>query len=268
MTFHVRAPASTANLGPSFDCAAAALDLWNELEVTEGGEGPGTDHLGVYAFSLLEPPDRFTFRFTDRIPRERGLGSSAATIALGLLAATAVRGEEPDPEELLALGLGLEGHPDNLAAVLAGGVTLTWDGRIARIADDAPATPLAIVPSHGVNTLESRTALPEMVSHADATFTVGRATVLGAALASADSDLFAAALGDRLHEPYRSPFLDEVRRSLPEGALGATLSGSGPTVIVWARKEAAGACEDELRRAYPDETILRLAVTPRGASTT
>src|SRR5947208_11495636 len=94
----VRAPASTANLGPGFDCAAAAIDLWNELEVTDDGE-PDVDHLGVRAFSLLAPPGGLSFRFTERIPRECGLGASAATVALGLLAASAVRGEEADPEE-------------------------------------------------------------------------------------------------------------------------------------------------------------------------
>jgi homoserine kinase len=264
LTVRVRAPASTANLGPGFDCAAVALDLWNELEVVEGGE-PDRGHLGVGAFSLLASPDGLEFRFTDRIPRERGLGSSAATIALGLVAACASTGREPDPEELLALGTDLEGHPDNLAAALAGGVCLTWNGRIARVADDLPATPIALVPDEGMRTADARALLPESVPRADAVFTVARATLLGAALAQADPELFAAALDDRLHEPYRSPFLAEVRSSLPAGALGATLSGAGPSVIVWARTEEAAACEDDLRGSFPDHHVSRLAVTPRGA---
>ncbi len=265
MTVLVRAPATTANVGPGFDCAAVALDLWNELEVSEGG-GADPEHLGVRAFSLLASPEGLDFRFTDRIPRERGLGSSAATVALGLVAACAVKGEKPDPETLLALGAELEGHADNLAATLAGGATLTWDGRIARIADSVPAVPIALIPEERTNTLESRAALPAEISHGDAAFTAGRAAVLGAALASGSAELFAAALADRLHEPYRSPFLEQVRAGLTQDALGATLSGSGPTVIVWARPEAAAACEDDLREAYPGLTVLRLAVTPRGAA--
>jgi homoserine kinase len=262
----VRAPATTANVGPGFDCVAVALDLWNELEVTDEGEPADPDHLGVRAFSLLTPTDGLSFRFTDRIPRERGLGSSAATVALGLVAAARVRDETPDLEELLALGLDLEGHPDNLAAALAGGATLTWDGRIARVADGVPASAIALIPDERVNTLESRAALPDAVPHEDAAFTAGRAAVLGAALAAGSTDLFAAALADRLHEPYRSPFLEEVRRDLPRGALGATLSGSGPTVIVWVEPEAATACKDQLRGRFPDLTVTELAATPRGAA--
>jgi homoserine kinase len=264
LNIRVRAPASTANLGPGFDCAAVALDLWNELEVAEGGE-PDPGHLGVRAFSLLASSEGFDFRFTDRIPRERGLGSSAATVALGLIAACAVNGREPDPEELLWVGTGLEGHPDNLAAALGGGVCLTWEGRIARVAADVPATPIALIPEEGMRTADARALLPEDVPRTDAVFTVGRAAILGAALANGDPELFSAALDDRLHEPYRSPFLREVRSSLPAGALGATLSGAGPSVIVWARTEAAPACEDELRRSFPDHQVLRLAVSPRGA---
>src|SRR5207244_12708546 len=148
---HVRAPATTANVGPGFDCAAVALDLWNELEVSDGG-GADAEQLGVRAFSLLASPEGLDFRFTDRIPRERGLGSSAATVALGLVAACAVKGETPDPETLLALGAELEGHADNLAATLAGGATLTWDGRIARIADNDPAVPMALIPQTSPDT--------------------------------------------------------------------------------------------------------------------
>jgi homoserine kinase len=264
VTIRVRAPATTANLGPGFDCAAVALELWNELEVDEGGE-PEPDHLGVQAYSLLAAPAGRTFTFTSRIPRERGLGSSASVIALGLVAGARAAGREPDPEELLELGLPLEGHPDNLAAALAGGVCLTWETRIARIADAVPAAPVALVPASRTNTAASRAALPETVPHADAAFTAGRAALLGAALASGSAELFASALHDRIHEPYRSPFLEEVRASLPETALGATLSGSGPTVMVWAREGESEACAAELGELHPDVQVLRLAVSGQGA---
>ena len=255
MTLRLRAPASTANIGPGFDCAAAALDLWNELTL-EQGDGADPEHLGVQAFARLAATDGWSFSFTDRIPRERGL---AAAIVTGL---------EASADELLAAGVDLEGHADNLAAALAGGVTLTFEGRVTRLADDAPAEPIALVPNTRVNTKESRTALPDTVSHEDAAHTAARAAYLGAALATGSPELFAEALDDRLHEPYRAantPLLAAARDELPAGALGATISGSGPTVIVWARPEAAVSVAAELARIHPDVEVMRLKVTPTGA---
>ncbi len=262
-----RAPATTANVGPGFDCAAIALDLWNELELGEGGE-PDLDHLGVRAFALYAEPAGRSFAFTARIPRERGLGSSAAAIALGLVAGAAAAGREPTVDELLACGLPLEGHSDNLAAALAGGVCATADGRVVRLADRAPAEPIALVPESRVRTGEARASLPDRISHDDAAYTVGHALLLGAALATRSVELFAAANVDRLHEPYRSlnaPLLDAVRADLPRGSVAVTLSGSGPTVIVWVRPEAAAACAAELAERFPDDAVLHLTTTPSGA---
>jgi homoserine kinase len=106
------------------------------------------------------------------------------------------------------------------------------------------------------------------VTHADAAFTAGRAALLGAALASGSEELFAAALADRLHEPYRSTLLTDVRRALPDGALGATLSGSGPTVIVWARGAAALDCARALEQHFGTEKVVSFAVSPLGAGPT
>ncbi len=268
MTIRVRAPATTANIGAGFDCAAAALDLWNELEVTDDGDRADPSHLAVRAFERLARSEGRSFRFTDRIPRARGLGSSAATVALGLVAGAIAAGAEPSADDLLAVGLDLEGHADNLAAALAGGVCVTWEGRIARIADDAPAVPLALVPADRVETLTARAALPASVPLADAAFSVARATLLGAAMASGAPELLAAAADDRLHEPYRAehaPLLAALRGQLPTGALGATLSGSGPTVIVWARADGAEAAAAELQGRFPDVEVLRLSISPTGA---
>jgi homoserine kinase len=267
----VRAPATSANLGPAFDCAAVALSLWNELEVTGGegvtveGEGAGElaadeTNLAVRAYALLADPAGKRFRFTNRIPLERGLGSSAAAIALGLTAAR----PDGDPEELLAAGLELESHADNLAAALVGGVTLTWEGRIARIAERLPLAPVALVPHERTSTEASRRSLPSAVPHADAAANAGRAALLAAGAAAGDPVLFAAGLDDRLHEPYRpSAALDAVRAELPVGARGATLSGSGPTVIVWA--DEAPHCAGELAERFGDHDVLPLTVTPKGA---
>ena len=263
----VRAPATTANLGPGFDCAAAALDFWNELVVGDGGE-PQLAHLGVRAFALLADPSGRSFVFETPIPQERGLGSSASVIALGLVAGAAAAGVDPPVEELLELGLPLEGHPDNLAAALAGGVTAVVDGGVVRLADGAPAVAIAVVPADAVRTDAARASLPETVPHADAAFTVGHAVLLGAALATGSAELFAAAAADRLHEPYRAktaPLLEELRSAKIDGALAVTLSGSGPTVIVWARPEDASACYDDVSKRIPDAQVLRLETTPSGA---
>ena len=280
----VRAPATTANLGPGFDSVAVALDLWNELEVRDGegveivGEGAAElrrdeTHLGLRAFDLVASSDNRHFRFTNRIPLARGLGSSAATIALGLVAATLAQGSRPDPSDLLSRGAELEGHADNLAAALVGGVCFTWeDGsqrRLARVARTMPVSPVAIVPRERVDTAASRAALPASVPHDDAAFTAGRAALLGAALAAGDSDLLAAGFADRLHEPYRAaaaPLLALVRADPPAGAIGATLSGSGPTVIVWAASDAAATCAADARARFGEADVLLLGVSPVGAA--
>jgi homoserine kinase len=261
-----RAPATTANLGPGFDVAGAALELWNELELTEGG-GADESHLGVRAFSVFASPADWEFEWTSRIPRKRGLGSSASIVALGLVAGASAACVQPGVEELLDAGLSLEGHADNLAPALAGGVCLTWDGRIARIADDLPALPIAVIPETQVATAESRRTLPGAVTHEDAVFSAARAALLGASIAAGDRRLFAASAEDRLHEPYRAstaPHLAELRAHLPDGALGATLSGSGPTVIVWAERDIS----DELRARYPQHEVLPLRVARQGAGPT
>jgi homoserine kinase len=282
-----RAPATTANLGPGFDCAAAALDLWNELRVegrTNGGptvviEGEGAGELAgdetnltLRAFALLAPVSRHSFTFTNRIPLERGLGSSAAAIALGLAAGEAASGLKVGSEDLLRLGLALEGHADNLAAALVGGVCLTWndngDQHVAQVATKLPLAAIAVVPEQRVATDGSRARLPALVAHDDAAHTAGRAALLGAALAAGDGELLAAAFHDALHEPYRggdAPLLSELRDDPPTGCVGVTLSGAGPSVVVWTRKEHRDECVDELRGRLPDAQVLPLEVASHGA---
>ena len=129
--------------------------------MTEGADQPPDPaHIGIRAFGLVASPEGLSFEWTDRIPRARGLGSSAATIALGMVAAAKWTGQELELEDLLARGGPLEGHSDNLAACLAGGACLTWDGRIARIADSLPLGAVAVIPEEKVRTAEARLALP------------------------------------------------------------------------------------------------------------
>jgi homoserine kinase len=269
---HAFAPATTANLGPAFDSAGAALDLWNEVVVDDAVEaaveieGEGADelprdstHLTLQAFALFAPPDRYRFSFVNRIPLERGLGSSAAAIALGLVAGAAAAGREPRPDDLLAAGVRFEGHADNLAAALHGGVTLAWIGKgggthATRIADTMPLAAVLVVPHERTNTASSRNGLPASVTHADAAATAGAAALLGAAIASGSATLLREAFQDRLHEPFRATPLYVALRDR-YGAV--TLSGSGPSVVVWTDRpetvEADGA------------TILPLAISTKGA---
>jgi homoserine kinase len=281
----VVAPASTANLGPGFDAAAAALDLWNEVTVEPGSgveiTGEGADelprdatHLTLQAFALFAPVDGYRFSFVNRIPLERGLGSSAAAIALGLVAGAACAGRSVSQGDLLALGERLEGHCDNLAAALFGGVTIAWrrNGKpvAKRIAADMPVRPVLMVPDARTNTAHSRNGLPFTVKHEDAAVNAGAAALLGAAIVAGDADLLHDAFGDRLHEQYRlpnAPLLQELRRHTPAGAVGVTLSGSGPSVVVWARPERADDVVGELGRSLPDHTtVLPLRVAQEGAS--
>jgi len=268
----VRAPATAANLGPGFDIAGVAFDLWNEVVVTEGNNGHvDEENLVVQAFSRYASPHGRSFTFVERIPRERGLGSSASAVALGLVAGALAAGLEPSADELLEAGIDLEGHPDNLAAALTGGVCLTWDGHIARVADDLPAAVIAVIPKTRVLTAHARELLPQAVSHKDAAFSAGRAALLGAALAAGSPSLLAASAADRLHEPYRAdvaPALAAIRADLPAGALGAALSGSGPTVLVWAERGHDAEVERELAAPFPDHDVRLLPVTASGAGPT
>jgi len=281
----VLAPASSANLGAGFDCAAVALELWNELEVEEGphgvsieGEGAGElpqsdDHLALRAFARLADPAGYRFRFVNRIPLERGLGSSAAAIAAGLVAGAACAGREVSADELLQEAVRLDGHADNVAAALLGGVTVAWhaaaNGSVAgfharRLADGLPLVPVVALPSERTNTTSSRGRLPAEVAHREAAASAGAATLLGAALASGDAELLRASFDDRLHEPFRAadaPLLQALRNDYP-----VTLSGSGPSVVVWTEEAARDATAADLtRRLPPDTTVLPLAVARRGA---
>jgi homoserine kinase len=286
MTVRALAPASTANLGPAFDCAAAALELWNEVVVEEADEGAveiegegaaelprDASHLTLRAFALFAPVERYRFSFINRIPLERGLGSSAAAIALGLVAGSAVAGKSAAPDDLLSHAVRLEGHADNVAAALLGGVCVAWwnggDVRAARIADDLPLASVLAVPAARTSTAQSRNGLPDTVTHADAAANAGFAALLGAAVASGDAELLRAAFDDRLHEQYRAdsaPLLGVIRASVTDEAVGVTLSGSGPSVVVWAPHDRAEAVAERLRASLPDDTrVLPLRVAQRGA---
>jgi homoserine kinase len=272
----VRVPASSANLGPGFDCMAAALALHLELEVEETGEfavetdlavSRGRENLCVRAFEWLHPADGFTFRIRSQIPLSGGLGSSAAAIVAGLMAADHLFELDAD---LLSLATELEGHPDNVAAALRGGFVICADGGAVRFEPPTGLEALAVVPEDPVRTRAAREALPAEVPLEDAVFNVAHSALLTLGLARGDWDLVARGLHDRLHEPHRAPLFPRsyelARRARELGALGATISGAGPTVLVWCFYEQTGAVVEALRPEVDGwATLLRTPFEPQGA---
>jgi homoserine kinase len=236
---------------------AAAVTMHLELEVEETGTfaveselpiAKGRENLCVRAFERLHSADGFTFRIRSEIPISSGLGSSAAAILAGLAAADHVFELDAD---LLALATELEGHPDNVAAALLGGFVVCADGGAARFEPPTGLEALAVVPEEAVRTRAARAALPAEVPIEDAVFNVAHASLLTIGLLRGDWDLLARGLHDRLHQDRRAalyPRSLELAKRAPElGALGATISGAGPTVLVWCFYEQTGAVAEALR---------------------
>jgi homoserine kinase len=272
----VRVPASSANLGPGYDCLAAALGMHLELEVVETGGfavetelavARGRENLCVRAFESLHPADDFTFRIASGIPLSGGLGSSAAAIVAGLLAADHLFELDID---LLAHATELEGHPDNVAAAIDGGFVICADGRAVRFDPPTGLEAIAVVPELPVRTAEARRAIPEQVPIAEAVFNVAHASLLTLGLARGDWDLVARGLRDRLHEQRRAhlfPRSYELARGASAlGALGATISGAGPTVLVWCFYEHTGAVVEALQHEVQGwATLMRAPFEAQGA---
>jgi homoserine kinase len=272
----VRVPASTANLGPGFDVLAAALSLHLELEVVETGTfGVVTSlpvpsdrgNLVVRAFERLHPADDFEFRISSDIPLSGGLGSSAAAIVAGLLAADHLFELDAD---VLGLAIELEGHPDNVGAAIEGGFVISDGRRVQRFEPPMGLEAVLVVPFEAVPTEAARAALPDSVPMADAVSNIAHAAMLILGLASVDWELIAAGLQDRLHQPHRAhlyPRSAELLERAPAlGALGATISGAGPTVLVWSQFEQTGAIIEALRRQTRDwANVIRATFESHGA---
>jgi len=272
----VRVPASSANLGPGFDVLAAALGLHLEVEVEETGRfAVHTDlsiardrrNLCVRGFEALHPPDDFEFTIRSDVPLSGGLGTSAAAYVAGLMAADSLFELDAD---LLAIGTRLEGHPDNVAAALRGGFVVCAEGRAARFDVPAGLEAVLVVPHRSVRTAKARAALPSQVPLRDAVFNVAHASLLVLGLARGDWDLVAAGLDDRLHQPRRAPLYPQsmalLRRARELGALGASVSGAGPSVLFWTHYEATGAVASRLKPATAGwASVLHVPFEPQGA---
>jgi homoserine kinase len=304
----VRVPATSANLGPGFDALGLALTLYDEVtaQVTGGGvavrvagQGAGelpTDECHLVAASMLATFDRLGGRplgldlhCENRIPQARGLGSSSAAIVAGILLARELAragNDVMDDFAVLRLAAELEGHPDNVAACLLGGLTIAWTTRPARghggvravrleVADQLNPV-LFVPPTRGLTTY-ARAILPDSVPHADATFNAARAALLLHAL-TGDPALLFDATEERLHQPYRAaamPGTGALIRSLREAGIPAVLSGAGPAVLAFpnspgeagVRRGAAGdGRAGEVESLVPAEwSVMSLAVAPEGA---
>lgn len=261
----VEVPASSANLGSGFDCFAAALSLKLRAELHAGdeqgivlnahGEGtPGPDddpeeNLLIRAFreglraahGTAGGAGAWRIEVSSMIPAARGLGSSAAAIVAGLLIGAAVGRHSPTADELLALAAALEGHPDNVAAALYGGITLSVERGIGetptlrRFRVPEAWIPVVFVAATTSRTASMRAALPATIPHHEAAAAASRAALLATAVITSDASLLRTAMDDRLHQPYRLPLLPGAKRLIDtayeHGAAGAALSGAGPSVI-------------------------------------
>lgn len=278
----VRVPASSANLGPGYDCMGLGLDWFDEVSLTTGGgdlvvevTGEGAQavprdasHLIVQTFftglaSLgVEPPEGLHLRAHNSIPHGRGLGSSSAAITAGLLLAWAYANprSQPDRNWMERIGTELEGHADNVAAVILGGLAIAWGPAEAGRAVSAPLSgdirALAYIPQTVLETDKARAVLPASVPHAEAAANTGRAALLVHALAQRP-DLLFEATEDWLHQSYRAELMPqsaELIRSLRAEGHAAVVSGAGPTVVVLGTEQML----DELARSCREGFDQRL----------
>jgi homoserine kinase len=280
----VRVPASSANLGPGYDVLAAALAMHLELEVSEtgkfevdAGDSPvpeDRDNLCVRAFERLHSADGLRFEIRSEIPVASGLGSSAAAIIAGLMAAEHLYELALDRDQLLAHAAELEGHPDNVAAAIYGGFVICSDQDGAPVATrfDPPegVETVVVTPSEGVPTEQARRAIPPEVPLADAIANVAAASLLVLGVQRSDLTLIERGLSDRLHQPRRAHLyprsLELVEQAGELGAIGATISGAGPSVLVWTFWQSTGKVVEALReRTAGWAEVHRAPFSPLGA---
>ncbi len=283
----VRVPASSANLGPGYDVMAAALDLFLELEVEETGEfsldpggldvPTGRDNLIVRAFEALHSADGIAFRLKQTIPLGRGLGSSAAAIVAGLVAADHLYELALSQDEVFAKATEIEGHPDNVAAAIFGGFVICdpipagGNPDCSRFPPPDGLEGILVVPTlEKVQTERAREAIPAEIPLGQALGNIFLASRLTLGLYRGDLGLIAASLRDNIHQSRRRPLyprsMDLIESAREMGALGATISGAGPTVLVWTTWQDSGKVNEELeQRCEGWAEIRRIPFTNQGA---
>lgn len=291
-SFSVFAPASSANLGPGFDSLAVALDRWLRVDVVPADHGdirdPGSldlfggtnlivDAMRFTAEYLAVPLPACDLRVVSDIPVARGLGSSAAAIVAGIHATYVLTGVPFTASEAIAIGGQMESHADNVSAAVLGGVTVavqTERGFVAeQLEAELPWTAVVYVPESPSLTKEARNVLPLAVPMADAAANVGRGIMLAYALRERNDHLLREAMRDRMHEPYRARIFPHlvpaVEAALSAGAVGACLSGAGPTIFAFSHvstaEEVANAMSVASVRAGVPGHASVVPVIPNGA---
>jgi homoserine kinase len=296
----VHVPATTANLGPGFDCLGAALDLDNVFEmrcIQGGSERFDLIIEGSEGAHLRGGPDNLVYRSAQRVWREaglqpvalearvrlavppaRGLGSSATAIVAGLLGANALAGEPLSTEKLLELAIDIEGHPDNVVPSLVGGLCMTaraashrW--RVVRCEWSAQVRAVVAIPAIRLTTSEARRAMPKAIPIPDAVSNLGALTLLLQGLRTGNGDLITDGMHDRLHEPYRWGLIQGGRAvreaALEAGAWGCVISGAGPSLLALCRAEVAEAVRlamvDRWRREGVEARAENLGLQTEGS---
>ena len=301
-TLRVCVPATTANLGPGFDALGLALDLWNEALFTrrtdtqvivtitdEGADSLPTDAQNIIATSARrtfqlagQQPLGLTIACHNRIPLSSGLGSSAAAVLTGIVGANALMGAPLNQDAVLKLAVTIEGHPDNVAPALLGGLVVCLadgEGIIAHkmemTANRKPVHITLALPEFELSTKSARAALPAQVPHADAVFNLSRAVLVCEALTTGNLDLLAAAMHDRLHQPYRLPLIPGAQEAIEAargaGAASAVLSGAGPSVAAFSAQQdpAIGtAMQQAFAHAGLTARVFQLGISEKGADVT
>ena len=278
MRLTARVPATSANLGPGFDCFGLALDLWNDVTIdtdAEPGvswEGEGAGEIPVGGSDMVSRAlahaaraggatlPSFALLGVNRIPLERGLGSSAAACVAGISLADRLLDLCLEPEEILELAVEMEGHPDNAAAAIAGGFTIAFGDGVVRLDPHPDIRPVALVPDLRLATAEARAALPSMIERSDAVFNASHAAATVVALTS-EPALLSQTLGDRLHQEARLalvPRVGRVFRDLQAAGIPVCVSGAGPSLLAF---EMGGASVPDPGDGW---RVVRLAVTPTG----
>ena len=291
----VRIPASTANLGPGFDCLALALDMWNEITVHIGQpgfgvqiEGEGSDLLPHDSSNLILQAMARMYKESGRsfphdvilisknsIPIRSGLGSSASAVIAGLLAASSLLGKTVSTQDLLKMAVEFEGHADNVAACLLGGMVIVAHEDDTWIVEEIPVQPIKaviVLPENRLSTREARAVLPEKVSMQDAVNNLSHVALLVHALRENRMDLLATAMRDNLHQPYRMKLIPGAKEALQAayetGAYGAALSGAGPGLIAFGgdNLDAIGkAMQHAFENANVPSRVFHTQVTHEGA---
>lgn len=291
----VQVPATSANLGPGFDCLGMALELYNLVEMIPASSGLAIEVSGEGASDIPRDESNLVFqaarrvfrqvgysppgiklRLINQIPVARGLGSSTSAVVGGIIAANLITGGRLSIKDIICLAASVEGHCDNVAPAVLGGIVVSvqsdGDVKYLKIQPPQGLKSVVAVPDFPLATRTSREVLPTQVSFQDAVFNVGRAALLVAALQQGDLNLLGTAMEDRLHQAFRSTFIPGLKKVLAAaklaGARGVTLSGAGPAIIAFADSNLeliARVMGDTLRQNGVKSRVLVLKPSPIGA---